>query len=356
MAVKLKKRKTKNADGSTSLYLDIWHDGKRSYEFLTHLKLSKVSSPLDRQKNKENFQLAKKIEIKRAQDLASGTYDMASETGKKTLVAEWMQSYINKYKKKDVRNMQGALNRFKDFLIEEKLQGLTFGKLTEVIISDFQDYLKTKSEGEGAASYFNRFKKMVKQAFRQKLILSNPAAEVKTKQGKARKKDFLTLDEIKLLASKPCESEYVKKGFLFSCMTGLRWCDVKTLTWDQIDLKEKTLSKPQDKTDEDLAINLNETAIKLLPSANGSEFVFDLPTANGANKTVKAWVKRAGIQKKITWHNARHSYGTNLVFYGTDLLTTSKLMGHTTTKHTERYAKIVKELKERATDKLNIEL
>jgi site-specific recombinase XerD len=252
--------------------------------------------------------------------------------------------------------MQGVLNRFKNFLIEDKKQGLTFGRLTELVISDFQDYLNQRSKGEGAASYFMRFKKMVKQAYRQKLLLVNPAAEVKTKMGKAKKKDVLSLDEIKTLIATPCESEFVKNGFLFSCMTGLSWTDLKSMTWDDIDLKTKRLTTARHKTDVDFSINLNATALKFLPNENGSELVFDLPTANGANKTVKAWVKRAGIKKKITWHNARHSYGTNLVFHGTDLLTTSKLMGHTTTKHTERYAKIVEELKQRATDKLNIDL
>jgi len=67
MSVRLRKRK--NSDGSTSLLLDIYDKGVRRYEVLKHLKLSKASNELDRQKNKENFQLAKKIEVKRTQEL-----------------------------------------------------------------------------------------------------------------------------------------------------------------------------------------------------------------------------------------------------------------------------------------------
>jgi len=61
-------RKRKNSDGTISLLLDIYSNGERKYEFLKHLKLSNPSNDLDRQKNKKNLQLAKRIAIKRAQD------------------------------------------------------------------------------------------------------------------------------------------------------------------------------------------------------------------------------------------------------------------------------------------------
>jgi len=350
-------RKRKNSDDSISLLLDIYHKGERHYEFLKELKLCKPANPADRQKNKDNLDLAEKIAVKRAQELSASDYEMITETGKNTLVTEWMQSFIDKYKKKDIRNLQGALNRFKEFLIEDKKQGLTFGKLTPIIISDYQDYLREHSKGEGASSYFARFKKMVKQAYRQKLLQTNPAAEVPTRQGKAKRKDTLTLEEIQHLAAAPTDSSEVRRAFLFTCMTGLAWIDVKLLKWSNI--SEGTMSINRKKLSEEaeaVTINLNDAAMKLIGNPDKrNEFVFDLPTANGANKTLKAWVKRAGIKKKITWHNGRHSFGTNLIYLGTDVIVASALLGHSTLKHTSRYVKAANELKQRATDKLNIE-
>lgn len=358
MSVTLRKRK--NSDGTISLLLDIYHNGQRRYEFLKELKLAKPSNLKDRQTNKENLELAEKICVKRAQELSAADYDIVTDVGKKTIVSQWMQSFIDAYKKKDKRNLQGALNRFTDFLALDKKEGLTFGRLGETLITDFQEYLRERSTGEGAASYFNRFKKMVKQAYRQKLLMHNPASDVRTKQGKAAKKDTLTLLDIQTLSKTPTESEMVKRAFLFSCVTGLRWIDVNQLTWGQINTKEWYMDVRQSKGEEKvetLRINLNKTAIKLLakPGSN-EEQVFTLPTANGANKTLKVWVKRAGIQKKITWHNARHSFGTNLIFHGADVTTASSLLGHTSLKHTKRYVQAANELKERATDKLNFDL
>lgn len=357
MSVKL--RKKKNKSGSTSLYLDIYHNGKRDYEFLT-IRLAKPVTAADREANRETMDLAKKIALKREQELTANDYNLAADNGKHTVISTWMQTYIDKYKKKDKRNMQGALNRFKAFLVEEKKNSLAFGQITETIVSDFQDYLRARSEGEGAASYFNRFKKMMKQAKRDKILLSNPAEDVKTKNGKPKKKETLLVEEIQLLAQTPTESDQVKRAALFSCVTGFAWVDVKKLKWGHINLQAGTVVKMREKNDGEVDavyINLNDAAKKLVGKpGKPDEFVFNLPTANGCNKTLRAWVKRAKIQKKITWHNLRHSFGTNLIFLGEDITTASELLGHTSLKHTQRYVRAANEMKQRATDKLNIKL
>ncbi|MEJ7738535.1 MAG: site-specific integrase [Chitinophagaceae bacterium] len=355
MSVTLRKRK--NSDGSTSLLLDIYHNGKRTYEFLKDLKLYKPANLADRQANKDKLDQALKIETKRALELSVSDYSMITDTGKKTEIAVWMEHYVDGYKKKDKRNMVGVFKKFKNFLSEDKKTGLTFGKLNELIISDFQDYLRQHSKGEGASSYFSRFKKMIKQAYRQKLISINPAAEVKTIQGNSKKKDTLTLAEIQTLFATPIESNEVKKAFIFSCVTGLRWIDVSRLQWKHINIHNRYMDVQQTKTNRSVRISLNNTALALLEKEGmPDDLAFQLPTPNGANKTLKAWVKRSGIKKTITWHNARHSFGTNLVFFGADISTASNLLGHSSLKHTHRYVKAANELKEKATDTLNIDL
>jgi len=204
---------------------------------------------------------------------------MITETGKNTIVTEWMQTFIDNYKKKDKRNLQGTLNRFKDFLVEEKLQELRFGRLNEFIISNYRHYLSRHSRGEGAASYFARFKKMVKQAYLKKILQNNPAEDVAKPKGVARKKDILTLEEIKSVAKTPVDSAEVKRAALFCSVTGLRWIDVKSLSWSSVDLKNKQLKKEQSRVDGDskeLMLNLNDTAVQLLgKSGKSDELIFD---------------------------------------------------------------------------------
>lgn len=354
-------RKRKNANGTTTLMLDIYHDGKRTYERLGHLQLAKPSNLLDRESNKEFLQQAEAIRLNRAIDLEGKNYNMDNEAAKKTIVTVWMQSYVDTYNKKDKRNMQGVLNRFRDFLKIEKKTGLTFGNITSLLIEDFIDYLQDKSTGEGAKSYYGRFKKMLKYAYRKRFMDKNIIDFVgKTAKGKAGKKDVLTLDEIKILAATTTESGEVRRAALFSTVSGLAWCDVKALTWNKIKLDGCMMEIVRAKQAADnitISIPLNATALTLLGEAGKpASKVFTLPTANGANKTLKAWVTRAGINKKITWHNLRHSYGTNLILNDVDVVTASKLLGHQSLAQTNRYVNSAAELKRKATDKLNFDL
>ncbi|MFP5041900.1 tyrosine-type recombinase/integrase [Parasediminibacterium sp. JCM 36343] len=355
MSVTLRKRK--NADGTTTLRLDIYHNGQRKVETLKHLQLAKPSNLADREANKTNLQLAQKIAIERAAQLEANNYNMVTDAGNNTLVTTWMQSYIKSYDKKDIRNMQGVTNRFITYLKKINKPDLTFSNLDALLIEGFIEYLEATSIGEGARSYYRRFQKMIKNAYRKKLMKTNvlDLVEIKVK-GEAKKKDALTIEEIKLLNTTPSGSATVKNAFLFSCLTGLRFCDVKALKWESLKIKDRQMTFKQSKTGKSITVPLNDSAIKLVSDPQKSEdLVFKLPTANGANKTIKAWVKRAGISKAITWHNGRHSFGTNLIFNEVDILTTSKLMGHTTTTHTQRYITASEEMKRTATDKINIE-
>ena len=352
-------RKRKNANGTTSLRLDIYHNGKRVIETLKHLQLSNPTTVAIRENNKELLAQAKAIAIARTVELESNGYNVTTNFNKKIKVVTWMQTYVDAYIKKDKRNVQGALNRFKDFLLLEKINDITFSNLDALLIEKFIDYLESRSKGEGAASYYHRFKKMLRYAYRKGMMKVNILDYVEKKvKGKAAKKDILTLDEIRTLVSKPIESESVRKAAIFSLMTGLAWIDVKNLKWGNIDFKNRTLHNAyRSKTEEPIIVPLNDAAIKVLDNpGKEDEFIFNLPSADGANKTLKAWFKRADINKKITWHNLRHSAGTNLAYAGVDILTISKILSHSSTKHTMRYVNAANEMKIKAMDNLNIEL
>jgi len=351
-------RKRKNANGTTTLMLDIYNNGIRSYERLSHLQLAKPSNLQDRESNKELLQQAEAIRLKRLVDLERNNYDMESEAGKNTVVTTWMQSYIDSYTKKDIRTMKAALKRFSDYLKGIKKAGLTFGNINALIIEGFIDYLQERSTGEGPSTYYKRFKKMLYNAYRNRIMKENVLDFVEKKvKGKAAKKDILTLDELKVLKATPIQSKEVRRAALFSCVTGLAWVDIKKLKWQEIKIEGRMLEmvrSKQEAANVTVSIPLNDMAMSLLVDAGKpDENVFVLPTSEGANKTLKAWVTRAGINKKITWHNLRHSYGTNLILNDVDVVTASKLLGHSTLTHTNRYVDSAAELKQKATDKIN---
>lgn len=340
MGVTIRKKVLK--DGSIGLRLDIYHNGVRRVESLKNLRLVVPKSAADREQNKIAMQTAKSIAIKMSEQLEARNYNVVSLSNSETRVCEWMQLYIDSYLKKDKRNLQGALNKFKKFL---KGKDILFRALDVVLVEGYMDYLESVCTGEGAPSYFRRFSKMVRAAVKRRIIMVNPISLTEKKiRGKAGKRDVLSLDEIRLLMQTPISNINVRNAALFCTQTGLAWIDVKNLTWDKVrgDRLELVRTKLIAEN-ETVTIPLNSSALSLLPERVGKT-VFDLPSADGANKMLKKWVKDAKIEKKITWHNLRHSFGTNLIFHGVDILTTSRLLGHSTTKYTNRYIRASEEM------------
>jgi site-specific recombinase XerD len=344
-------RKRKNSDGSTSLLLDVWHNSKRSYEFLKECKLSNSKNPIARQEDKKKIALAEQIRNKRALQLQSGEYDILPSFRQDIDFLAYFQAYLDKYKKKDARLLAACFNKFKQYLQESNISSINARQLNEAIVEDFKEFLEASLNGESPANYFKKFKKVMKQAMRDKIISINPAAELTARRNEGVKKEILNFDEIKLLAITPANNEQVKRAFLFSCLTGLRYCDIVSLKWESIN--GQVLKIKQQKTSKDVTIVLNDSALNLLGKPKkGAIAVFNLPSHTSCLDGLRSWCKAAGIQKHITWHCARHSFATNIIFYGSDVNSASSLLGHSSLAYTQRYLRIANELKEKAVQKL----
>lgn len=85
---------------------------------------------------------------------------------------------------------------------------------------------------------------------------------------------------------------------------------------------------------------------------NLDSFVFTLPSYESCCKSVKCWAKRAGINKHISWHCARHSFAVKTLNNGANIKTVASLLGHSGLKHTEKYTRAVDKLKENAINSL----
>ena len=104
------------------------------------------------------------------------------------------------------------------------------------------------------------------------------------------------------------------------------------------------------KTETPVIIPLSEEAKRWLPKSRGNDIpFFDIPTTQTViGRALRKWAEAAGIEKHISFHCSRHTFGTMMLTLGADLFTTSKLMGHSNIQTTEIYAKIVDKKKEEA--------
>ncbi len=83
-----------------------------------------------------------------------------------------------------------------------------------------------------------------------------------------------------------------------------------------------------------------------------NEFIFYLPSTNGVNKVLKNWAIKAGIEKYLAFHCARHKFGTLLASCETVIYTISNLLGHSSLLHTTKYVRVSEELKKRAVNSI----
>ncbi len=232
--------------------------------------------------------------------------------------------------------------------------------ISEELVKDFKRYLIENLNGETPYNYFTKFKQLCKAATKRHVFEENPAEDITITRSSGVKKEILSFSEIEKLARTPCDNDQLRLAFLFCLNTGLRHCDVRSLKWGDIDFENNLIKKQQSKVKESsissfVYIDLNNNTRVILSQierAENKDMVFDIPRVESCLYQLKKWVNRAGITKNITWHSARHSFATNLLFSNTDIKTVSGLLGHSDIKHTQKYTHLVNELKKKAVNNL----
>ena len=372
------------SDGRESLFLDYYFGYQMVYsekldrevakkdrrrEYLSLYLWQAPRTPIERQQNKETLELAKKVRFERGQELLESVEGYRLKKDRDINFLDYFKSYIDKYTKKDIRMVEIALKRFIDFL-NETPEYTKFAKrikpeqISRDMVEAYTEYLQTRSVGEGAKSIYARFKKVVKYAIEHDVMVKNPCTGIVIKVDEQQlKKEVLSTDEIQRLIATHYDNENpnIRRAFIFCLYCGLRFCDVKDLTFANVDFSNKLLKFEQNKTkghsaSSGVIIPLNDGIIKLIGEPrnpdNRDEFIFPLPSYEMCLKALGRWVKRAGIDKHISWHCARHSFAVNILNNGANIKTVASLLGHSGLKHTEKYTRAVDSLKQAAIDSL----
>jgi integrase len=358
MKVFLRERK-QTKSGTTSLYLEIYKgttktaEGKtkpiREYEYLNLYLIDKPSNPIDKQQNKENKSLAESIKAKRELEIKNNTYGFTSDFKLQTNFIEYFQSLVdNKENKGNNGNWYSTLLHLKKYAGEKTM----FRDIDLQFANGFKDYLNKCKRTDGKllannskCSYFAKFRASLNQAVKDKIIFGNPAVESGNFKYEDNEREYLTLDELRKLAQTECRYDVLKRAFLFSCLTGLRWSDCHNLIWSDVqDIPNGyRVHFKQQKTKGQQYLDINNQARELmLEQGKPTDRVFvGLAYSDYFNVALQMWVLKAGITKHITFHCARHSFAVLQLTLGTDIYTLSKMLGHKDLKTTQIYAKII---------------
>ncbi len=372
------------SDGRESLFLDYYFGyhmeyseklGKqvakkeRKREFLKLYLWQAPRSSFERQQNKEMMELAKRIRFERGQELLENAEGYRLKKKCDINFLDYFRSYIDKYTKKDIKMVEISLKRFIDFLHDtpeyrKYAQKIKPEQITKDMVEAFTEYLQSRSIGEGAKSIYARFKKVIKYAIEHDAMLKNPCTGIVIKvDDQQLRKEVLSPEEIQRLIATHYDHEnpHIRRAFILCLYCGLRYCDVRNLTFANVDYSNRLLKFEQSKTkghsvNSGVVIPLNDGILKLIgePTTpnNRDEVIFPLPSYEMCLKALRRWVKRAGINKHISWHCARHSFAVNILNNGANIKTVASLLGHSGLKHTEKYTRAIDSLKQDAINSL----
>jgi len=357
-------------DGKESVYLECYiGNGKRKTRTLKGLFLypnPKSSGQIAH--NREVMKIARTERNKEEIEFLENSEGYKLRKPKENDFLEFCDNYVENYNKAGIKNLQLALRRFRSFLSETPSyrcykDAVKAKFITPDMIKDFVDYLKSHGRGSGPSSAYSRFKSLVNAAVAKGIFTESPCKGITlcTDENQILK-DVLSVDEIKKLLETHYKNEATEthRAFQFCLFTGIRGCDVRKLTYGNVDYPNKVLRFVQNKTkwsgsSSTVILPLTDAILEIIGPAKGkNELIFKLPGERACLDTLQRWVKNAGIDKHITWHCARHSFAINHLINGTSVVVVSKLLGHSSLHHTMKYLKAVDKMMQNAMDSYSI--
>ena len=348
-----------------SLFLEIYRgsyiddEGKRKhireYEYLKKYVYENPENAKERKENREALEFANNVlAIKRA-EIASGKYGLHNPYKNKGSFLSYFEEKMEEKvdSPKNYANWSATLVHLRRFVSPD----LTFEGLDEKFMKRIRKYFdkeavtksNTKLSENSKYSYFNKVKACIRSAYEDGLIPVNYAVKVKSFEQSESQREYLTHEELQKMINVDCKYPVLKRAFIFSCLTGLRWSDVNTLTWsevrDEINDGEEffKINFRQEKTEALEYLYISKIARSILGNrkSKADRVFIGLKYSAVYNAELVRWTQRAGINKHITFHSARHTNAVLLLENGADIYTVSKRLGHSELRTTQIYAKMV---------------
>jgi integrase len=244
-------------------------------------------------------------------------------------------------------------NRYAEFIAPQEFEDWLFD------LADEQGW----SSGSTRNGYRSALITIYREAMSDGKVQDNPARKISRAIVPLGRVRFLSEEEENRLRAAvvtpahPWDWEEPLWQMGFALNTGMRKAEEFTLTWDQVDFKNRIIHLDKTKNGSDRYVRLNTAALAILTQLKGRKdrlgYSMDSPVFS--IKDPSGWfdaaVKRAGIED-VTWHTLRHTFASRLVMLGVNLKTVQVLMGHKSIRMTARYAHLAGDHKKAAVELL----
>ena len=197
-------------------------------------------------------------------------------------------------------------------------------------------------------------KHMFTKAIEWGKLRDNPAKKVKLLKGEVRRVRYLMPEEVQSLLSN-C-ADHLRPIVTVALNTGMRKSELLGLMWNQVNFEQGIITLTETKNNERRDIPMNETVkAKLKEIERKGDHVFydgDGRTFRNVRKSFDTAVRKSKIED-FRFHDLRHTFASNLVMEGVDIMTVKELMGHKDLTMTLRYSHLAPNHKTRAVNILD---
>jgi len=262
----------------------------------------------------------------------------------------------NNFTKDTFARYEISIERLKNFLHKEYgLTDIRLDQLNHAFINRYDAFLRTEytCDHNTAMKYLKHLKRVIHFAMKMGYCDKDPFFQYKTAY-KEVSRGFLTSEELGIIESKTFKIkriERVKDVFVFVCYTGLSYSDLSELSPESlskgIDGKHWIIYE-RNKTGIRASIPLLPQAISIIekykhdPECNADHKLLPVISNQKLNSYLTEIGELCGIDKHITMHLGRHTFATTVTLTnGVPIETVSKMLGHTSLKTTQIYAKVV---------------
>ena len=260
------------------------------------------------------------------------------------------------FTKSTVEKFYTSLSHLKEFMnYKYGRNDLYLKEIDGAYVGDFEFYLKSvrSCQHNSALKHLKSLKKVIRIALANDWMKRDPFLGIQFKHTQTHT-EFLTSDELSILIKKEFSIErlsQVRDVFYFCTMTGLAFIDVQQLTSEHITKDNNGalwIRKPRQKTGTMCNIPLLSPAISLIekykdhPECIKKGTILPVISNQRTNSYLKEIADLCGIRKRLSTHTARHTAATTtFLANGVSIENVAKILGHTNTKMTHHYAKVL---------------
>ncbi len=242
---------------------------------------------------------------------------------------------------------------FQEFLKQEyQCSDMDSYMITKKTLDAYYHYLITARDcgTNTAIKYLMNLSKILNIAVEEGHMDRNPYTQLNLRKAEVDK-GFLTDQELERIRTKEFSSGRlgeVRDAFVFCCLTGLAFIDVKTLQRQHIvnNQDQEWIIKPRHKTNVNSRIPLLPAARKILEKYTGiaqtTGYLLPVKSNQKMNEYLKEIATLSGVDKDLTTHVARHTFATTVTLLNdVSIESVSKMLGHTNLAMTQKYARIL---------------